>query len=201
MADINEALGIGENARCSNENSAFEESAFKWFSGRATRSDWWMCRFIAALPLFFLFGMPLCFLLCRDSYGVTWAEKVTLISVVSFLGWAISIFFVSIDVRRLHDRNMSGWWVLASYLLSFVPVLGWAVGVFFFINLGCLDGTIGPNHYGEDPKGRKGDGSANAIPMQDSVEVRLQRIKELCDKGILSAEEYEEQRKKIIAEL
>jgi len=47
-------------------------------------------------------------------------------------------------IKRLHDQDMSGVWVLA----CFVPYLG---ELFSLIVLGCLKGTGGSNDYGADP--------------------------------------------------
>jgi len=76
----------------------------------------------------------------------------------------------AIGVKRLHDINKSGWWLLLFYLVPavclgieqltvvphstrallltflFLPVAVWA-----FIELGCRRGTRGPNKYGVDP--------------------------------------------------
>ena len=51
---------------------------------------------------------------------------------------------VSVGIKRLHDQDMSGGWVL----VCFVPYLG---ELFGFIVLGCLKGTEGSNDYGPDP--------------------------------------------------
>lgn len=47
-------------------------------------------------------------------------------------------------VKRWHDRNKSGWWVL----IALVPVIG---GLWYLIECGFLPGTAGPNTYGPDP--------------------------------------------------
>jgi len=51
---------------------------------------------------------------------------------------------LALHVKRWHDRNKSGWWVL----INLVPVAGiiWAI-----IEIGHLQGTVGPNQYGDDP--------------------------------------------------
>ena len=49
------------------------------------------------------------------------------------------------NVKRLHDRGMSGWWTL----LSFIPIFG---GVWEFVALGCWRGARGSNAWGDDPK-------------------------------------------------
>ena len=85
---------------------------------------------------------------------------------------------IAVGLRRLHDRDKSGWWLLLFYL---VPSLLWGIGavaffygvgaeaaggmiaggvlgvlsfailVWAFIELGCLRGTLGPNRFGPDP--------------------------------------------------
>lgn len=47
-------------------------------------------------------------------------------------------------VKRWHDRNKSGWWIL----IGLVPVIG---GLWYLIECGFLPGTPGPNTYGDDP--------------------------------------------------
>jgi uncharacterized membrane protein YhaH (DUF805 family) len=50
---------------------------------------------------------------------------------------------LAVGVRRLHDTNRSGWWLL----ISLVPILGGIVCFVFMV----LPGTRGPNKYGPDP--------------------------------------------------
>ena len=49
-----------------------------------------------------------------------------------------------LSVKRWHDRNKSGRWVL----INLVPVVGW---LWHLIECGFLRGTIGPNRFGQDP--------------------------------------------------
>ena len=61
--------------------------------------------------------------------------------------WLFSLIpWWALSVRRLHDIDRSGWWIL----LWLVPMFGWVVMLVFL----CLDGTLGRNRYGYDPKGR-----------------------------------------------
>ena len=53
---------------------------------------------------------------------------------------------LALQVRRLHDTNKSGWWVL----LSLMPVLNIAYLVWL-----ATDGDKGDNRFGKDPKGSK----------------------------------------------
>lgn len=51
---------------------------------------------------------------------------------------------LAVSVKRWHDRDRSGWWVLVLLL----PV----VGVFWMLaDNGCVRGTAGRNRYGEPP--------------------------------------------------
>lgn len=51
---------------------------------------------------------------------------------------------LALSVRRLHDRNMSGWWIL----IAFIPLIGSIVLLVFYV----LPGTTGDNKFGPDPK-------------------------------------------------
>lgn len=62
----------------------------------------------------------------------------------------ISLFIIflwtslMIEVKRWHDRNKSGWWIL----IVLLPVIGplWALA-----ECGFFKGTEGANHFGPDP--------------------------------------------------
>lgn len=51
---------------------------------------------------------------------------------------------LAVLVKRWHDRDRSGWWVL----VLLVPLLGF---LFMLVDAGCLRGTPGPNRFGEVP--------------------------------------------------
>ena len=80
---------------------------------------------------------------------------------------------LSVSVRRLHDTDRSGWWLLIGVIpmvaMFLVPVIGWAlvaivnlVAVAVLIYWLVLDGTAGPNRYGSDPKEGERAGAAKA---------------------------------------
>lgn len=93
--------------------------------------------------------------LMRDFGAGLWA----LIALIGLFFLASLIPMIAVQVRRLHDRGVSGWWYLAyiigGMVLPEVPevgnglnsllALGWIVWMFF-------PGTKGPNKYGDDPK-------------------------------------------------
>lgn len=80
------------------------------FSGRARRSEFWffvLFNFLISLGLSFL-GAFLNFVTGIEIFGIF----STLYSL------AVFIPNMAVAVRRLHDTNRSGWWVLAYYLPS-----------------------------------------------------------------------------------
>jgi len=62
-------------------------------------------------------------------------------------GYALATIvpIVALSIRRIHDVDRSGWWLLA----VFVPL----IGAIALIGYALLDGTPGDNRYGPDPKG------------------------------------------------
>ena len=60
---------------------------------------------------------------------------------------------IAVSVKRLHDRNRSGWF----YLLILIPIAG---PIWYLIDVGCLGGTAGANRFGPDPLGRESESEA-----------------------------------------
>jgi uncharacterized membrane protein YhaH (DUF805 family) len=76
--------------------------------------------------------------------------------------------YVATSVKRLHDRDKSGWWLLLFFVLPglysqvggrlgdswFAEVLGFSafvIGVWGFVEMYCRKGTKGTNRFGSDP--------------------------------------------------
>lgn len=62
---------------------------------------------------------------------------------VGIISLAMAISAISFGVRRLHDLDKSGWWIL----IAIIPI----VGFFFQLYLLFAKGTDGYNRFGEDP--------------------------------------------------
>ena len=58
---------------------------------------------------------------------------------------------IAVVVRRLHDRDMSGWWYLGIIVASMIPIVGTLASIALLV-LMVLPGTPGPNRFGPDPK-------------------------------------------------
>ncbi|MEM6466930.1 MAG: DUF805 domain-containing protein [Pseudomonadota bacterium] len=138
----------------------------KWvtFSGRASRSEYWWFYLGGTLILYGLMlvvAVPLILLSANTAPFVIWP----LLIVFTVMSVWINIAFISALVRRLHDRNLSGWWVLAAFGAAIVvsaigasiPSLSFAGNVILvlmalgFIVVTLLRGTHGDNRYGPDP--------------------------------------------------
>ena len=74
---------------------------------------------------------------------------VLIVGIISLLSLIVLVLLfyahILMIIRRLHDRNMRGWW----YLINFIPG-----GILVFLVLVCLKGTTGPNRFGPDPLGK-----------------------------------------------
>ena len=62
----------------------------------------------------------------------------------SLVALALLLPSLALGVRRLHDTDRRGWWML----LAMIPVVGSLVLLILF----CREGTRGPNRYGGDPR-------------------------------------------------
>ena len=67
-------------------------------------------------------------------------------------GLAVLLPSIAVTIRRLHDRDMSGWWYLGIIIASMIPLVGFLLSIAFIV-LMALPGTPGPNRFGPDPKG------------------------------------------------
>jgi uncharacterized membrane protein YhaH (DUF805 family) len=103
--------------------------------GRIARKTWWLWGVLALL------GAAIGGTLLLGIAGVP-VETASLAMNLLVLWPAIAT-----SVKRWHDRDKSGWWVL----VNFIPVLGL---LWVLVENGMLRGTVGPNRFGEDLTGR-----------------------------------------------
>ena len=126
------------------------------FDGRATRSEfWWFYLFtlIVSLVAYIvdrLIGWNVSsnvWTVNGQSYEVSTYTNPGWIQLIASL--ALVLPMISVSVRRLHDRDATGWWWWLQ-LLNCLCGLGTIILVFAFY---IQPGTPGPNKYGPDPKG------------------------------------------------
>lgn len=140
------------------------------FSGRAPRAEFW----------WYLLGVIIASIVASiidNILGMQMAGTYGPLQLLLLVGLLVPN--IAVSVRRLHDTNRTGWWILlplVPYVLAFV--LGGAAmmgggamgmgaglglaGIFLFIGLVCaivvlvfycLPGTPGDNRYGPNPYG------------------------------------------------
>lgn len=105
------------------------------FQGRIPRRDYWLKGFMILLPLWLFFNVVMLFRV--GGHGVL----ALVIGIVSL--WPA----LALLIKRLHDRNRSGWF--AATLL--IPIANIVVGIWILVEVWFLRGTIGTNRFGEDP--------------------------------------------------
>lgn len=129
------------------------------FSGRSRRKEYWMftlLQVIIGVILTALIFMDGGFRL--DAFGQPDFSGGfgPLFWIGAGLGtiWALGTIIpsIAVTVRRLHDRNLTGWIYLGIVVLQFVPVVDILASIGLLV-LMVLPGTVGANKYGLDPKG------------------------------------------------
>ena len=106
------------------------------FNGRARRKEYWY---------FVLFHMIISIVLgVIDGLTGSFSGEVGLGLLGAIYALAVLIPSIAVIVRRLHDTDRSGWWIL----ISLIPLIGTIVLIVFLV----LDSTPGANRFGENPK-------------------------------------------------
>ncbi len=123
-------------------------SKYATFAGRAPRSEfWWYVLFVWVTSIVLsivdstLFGTVV-----MMPGGFSASTSTPYLS--GLFSLAILLPNLAVSVRRLHDTDRSGWWLL----ISLIPLVGFIVLLVFFTS----EGTRGDNRFGPDPLG--GDG-------------------------------------------
>jgi uncharacterized membrane protein YhaH (DUF805 family) len=160
------------------------------FSGRSRRMEFWMWKLFT-----FLIGMVVWIVIMTmiggaalgsgDPQALAAAGGGAMVVILLYALFALAIFIpdLAVTVRRLHDTDRSGWWILAPlvpYVIGIVAALGGAasgeqggiaagaliagiaglaalvLGIVLLVFM-FLEGTRGPNRFGPDPKGASDD--------------------------------------------
>jgi uncharacterized membrane protein YhaH (DUF805 family) len=156
------------------------------FSGRSRRKEYWL--FFLAVLLFYLALFLLMMVMMggailsaaagADGSGGEAAVGAGMmgamlgggiIGIVILLTWLLLLIpSLAVGVRRLHDIDRTGWWLMLGYgpyilsvilamaqsvelaaILNIVSMIGFLVLLVFAV----MPGTRGPNRFGPDPKG------------------------------------------------
>jgi len=113
------------------------------FRGRARRLEYW---FVALFLFLATLGATILDIaIFSDALGEFLEDSGGLGVIGALLTLAVFLPSLSLLVRRLHDTNRSGWWVL----IGLIPLAG-AIVLFVFV---LLDSDPGENRFGPSPKG------------------------------------------------
>ena len=121
------------------------------FEGRAARSEYWYFYlfFLLVLLVLALLGLGLMAMI-GDPNAYNSMFLYFSPSLIALL--ALFIPMLSVTIRRLHDRDMSGWWYLGFMVMGAIPYIGFIASIALLV-ITCLKGTNGPNRFGRDPLG------------------------------------------------
>jgi uncharacterized membrane protein YhaH (DUF805 family) len=143
------------------------------FGGRINRAKYWLTMLIYAVVwVIYLVIVVILTSVSRDALGGATGRSIVLIGLIGsmvILGFFGLWSSLAVAIKRLHDRNKSGWWLLLFWLvpnlLGSVPMsaagtvfgtlvvalASFVIFIWGFVEIGCLKGTTGPNDYGPDP--------------------------------------------------
>ena len=121
------------------------------FSGRSRPKEYWMFALfvflvsLAALIVDMLlgFGDAVSGSTKAPGFWAGWAAAGGGGPLTLIVSLAMLVPGLAVTIRRLHDSDRSGWWIL----IAFVPLVGFLALMVFMI----LGGTRGPNRFGSDP--------------------------------------------------
>lgn len=122
-------------------------SNYVTFSGRARRSEFWFwVLFVIILQIvgYVIDGVIDPSSVTTEVGDGSFAVQSTGGPVTIILMLAVLLPGLAMSVRRLHDTDRSGWWLL----IGLVPLIGAIVLLVFY----CTGGTSGSNRFGPDPK-------------------------------------------------
>lgn len=106
------------------------------FSGRAQRSEYWF------FVLFYILIDILLIIVDRMTGSFSAGAGMGLLS--GLFSLAMIIPSLAVSVRRLHDTDRSGWWLL----IALVPLIGAIVLLVFYVQ----DSQPDENRFGANPK-------------------------------------------------
>lgn len=137
------------------------------FEGRSRRMEFWMFALLNVIVFTILAG-PVFYSVFTAAIDAELAgggdeavNEAIYDSLIGFGGvgaglygiYALATFIpnIAVTVRRLHDRNMSGWWYLGFIIGGMLPFVGFLSSLAFLVIM-FLPGDDGPNRFGADPK-------------------------------------------------
>ncbi|MGH6792259.1 MAG: DUF805 domain-containing protein [Methyloceanibacter sp.] len=102
--------------------------------GRVNRQQWWLWLILPVLVITAILSMI-------DGATGRFDPETGLGLFSGLFSLLVLIPSIIVHIKRFHDRDKSGWWVL----IGLIPIIG---AIWLLIELGFLKGTPGPNRFG-----------------------------------------------------
>ena len=104
------------------------------FSGRSRRKEFWLFMLLYTIAIFVAAVI--------DAVMGTLNEAGDIGVFSGIVALGLLIPSIAVSVRRLHDRNLRGWWLLLYFT---------GIGAIVILIFWCMRGTVGENRFGDDP--------------------------------------------------
>jgi uncharacterized membrane protein YhaH (DUF805 family) len=144
------------------------------FSGRINRGKYWFG--VVFWLLVYLVAWVVVFAIIGSRVPEFSEDNIA--AIISALGMGLLVMVIvtipmvisgfALGIKRLHDRNKSGWWILLFYFgpsvlasiaatsdtdaaVLVLNLASFVIAIWGLVELGFLRGTVGSNQYGPDP--------------------------------------------------
>ena len=149
------------------------------FDGRARRKEYWYFTLFNFLAFFALTIIDNIIGSFNTDVGIGLLGGV----------YSLTVFIpaIAVSVRRLHDTDRSGWWLL----IELIPFIGALVFFIFMV----LDSQASDNQYGPNPKPGNGGGSNSGVLIAVAIIVFIAVIGLLAAIAVPVYQDYVERAK------
>jgi uncharacterized membrane protein YhaH (DUF805 family) len=120
-------------------------SKYVTFSGRAARSEFWWWALFVFVTNMVLSWIDIALFGTTEVAPGSFSGSTDTPILSGIFGLAVLLPGLAVAVRRLHDRDKSGWWIL----IWLIPIVGWIILIVWY----ATEGTRGANRFGPDPLG------------------------------------------------
>jgi uncharacterized membrane protein YhaH (DUF805 family) len=130
------------------------------FRGRSRRLEFWLFLLLVwlvyAALIFAFIGSGFSLDQAIDARDRGWTAWVPTVfggtGALLGLWWVVTLLpALAVTVRRLHDRDLSGWWLLGAWIAGLIPLINVLTWLALIVVL-MLPGGAGANRHGPDPK-------------------------------------------------
>jgi len=114
------------------------KNKYALFDGRARRKEFWYYQLV-------VFAIGIIVSILAVILGIISSTLASIVyALYGIIMLALLVPSIGVSIRRLHDINKSGWFLL----VSLIPLVGGLYLIYLFVT----EGTIGSNEFGVDPK-------------------------------------------------